>query len=597
MEIDDAPNMGYLLGAMESEDVEVREAALGWLSSAPWRDDDLAVATARAVPELARLAHRLPGHRADLLSLLSGIAVRDEWPDGADPAQPAVAAELPSLLPFAHDDDPEVRDALLPLLVTCRPPQALPLLRTRLAEEPDPAVRGHVVTALALLEPGEGGWRHELLADPEPKVRLAAAEDLLRTTAPPFPPGLVDACAQAYAARPHDLDEAHLAPAPHRRFADRLLDDPEAALRATAGGVPLAFEIAEHWRDREIEVLPWALRDLQDYYEDLDQLGRLCCVLPAELHARVRERVRPYLDRDFALRAAAVAALARAHAPEAVEEAVRLVEEEPFPPVPPGPHRVVRAVEAVAEVFGPGALPVARAVARRVGRGHADLIRVLEHYPEVALEVVDEVAALVPRYESGHAWAAITLLGALGPAAGDGAARALRDEATQGCHSSVAVYAAVAHHRVSGDPGLALSLLEREGPASWPEFAGGLGPAAGPLLPYLEARLAPGDPVGAGSAAARAIWQITGRTEDTLEPLARCAAADNHHTRRIASVTALTEMGLLPRFAVAPLRAAAESPRRVVRDLGDRSGLHPDYRLRTAVRTLLATAEVIDARD
>ncbi|WAZ21273.1 hypothetical protein STRCI_002435 [Streptomyces cinnabarinus] len=595
MDLDGGPDVGALLAALETEAAEARAAALDHLVSASWRDDDFAVATARAVPELARLSRELPGPRADLLRLLGDLADRDDWPDAAGPVQRAVTAELPSLLPFAQDAEPAVRDAVLTLVMACRHRDSRPLLWARLTEESDPEVRGHAVTALALLEPGPGAWRSELLTDPEPKVRLAAAEDLLRTTEPPFPDDLVDSCARAYAADPYELDEAYWAPAPHQRFTDRLLEDPEAALRAAAGGVPLTSAIEGRWRDREADVLPFALRDLEEYDWGLHRLARLCGELTdPDLHARVRDRVRPYLADDFALRAATVTALARARAPEAVTEAVRLVEDDPGGP--PGAYGVVLAVRAVTEVFGAGALPVARAVAGRIGRTHADLIRVLEGYPEVAVDVVDEIAALVGRYEGSHAWAAVDLLGALGPAAGEAAAGALRAEATGGDHFSVAVYASMAHFRVTGDPELALQLLAREGPLRWPGFAAELGPAGAPLLPHIEPSLAPGTPVGVRASAARAVLRITGRTEDTLEPLAqRAADAGTHHTERRAAVAALTEAGLLPRFAVAPLRAAAESPRRVVHDLGGGGPeRHPDYVLRTAVRTLLATARPSD---
>ncbi|GLW51061.1 hypothetical protein Stsp02_67220 [Streptomyces sp. NBRC 14336] len=580
MDLDGTPDVGTLLEAVESADADVREEALDRLASAAWRDDDFAVATARAVPELARLARELPAARADLLRLLADLAERDDWPEEGQ--LPLVAVELPPLLSFAQDPDPAVRDSVTALVLSCRHLDALPLLRSRVAEEPEPGVRGHAVTALALLEPGD--WRHALLTDPEPPVRLAAAEDLLRTAEPPFPHDLVDVCAQAYTADPYDLDEGHWAPAPHRRFSDRLLDDPEAALRAAAQGVPLAYEITARWRDREADVLPYALRDLED--GELHQLARLCQNLPEDLWAPVRERVRPFLDGGFTERAAAVTVLARVRAPEAVGEAVRLVTDEPG--AAPGPYSVVLAVRAVTEVFGAGALPVARAVAGRIGRTHADLIRVLERYPEVALGVVDEITALVPRYEGGHAWAAVELLGALGPAAGEGAARALREEATGGDHSSVAVYAAMAHHRVTGDPALALRLLAADGPTRWSALAAGLGPAAAPLLPHFEPLLSPDVHPVTRARAAHAVLRITGRIEDTVEPLAHCAAdAGAHHTDRLAAVTALTGTGPLPRSAVAPLRATAESPRRVVEEPGGGPEQHPDYVLREAVRTLL----------
>ena len=64
-----------LLRAMESTDPDVREEAMDWLATATYSDDDLAVATAGAVPELARLALEGPGHRVDLLTYPQGEAV------------------------------------------------------------------------------------------------------------------------------------------------------------------------------------------------------------------------------------------------------------------------------------------------------------------------------------------------------------------------------------------------------------------------------------------------------------------------------------------------------------------------------------------
>ncbi|GAA3109216.1 hypothetical protein GCM10017687_22030 [Streptomyces echinatus] len=91
------------------------------------------------------------------------------------------------------------------------------------------------------------------------------------------------------------------------------------------------------------------------------------------------------------------------------------------------------------------------------------------------------------------------------------------------------VAAALAYHRVTGDPAPALALLG-------PELADGareplrpaaeLGPAAAPLLPLIEPRLTDArTPAGRG-VAALAVWRITGRTGDTVEPLARWLVAD-----------------------------------------------------------------------
>ncbi|MBC2902542.1 HEAT repeat domain-containing protein [Streptomyces cupreus] len=596
MEIDGIPDVADLLRDMESDDVAVREAALGWLVSAAWRDDDFAAATGRAVPELARLARQLPGHRAELLELLGDLADRTDWSDGAEPTRRTVTAELPSLLPYAHDADPGTRHAVLSAVVACRHQDALPLLRARLTQEPDPVVRGHVVTALALLEPGEGDWRHALLTDPEPRVRLAAAEDLLRTAELPLPHDLVDIGARAYAADPHERQRGYW-PSPYEPFTERLLEDPEAAVRALAGGVPLAFEIVGRWRDREADVLPWALGELESW--ELRELAQLACVLPAEQHARVRDHVRPYLAGDPHTRAAAVDALARAHAPEAIEEAVRLIHENSGPP--PVPYEVFRAVVAVTETFGADALPVARAVARAMAHRPEEmspyLTGVLTGYPEVAAEIVEELAALVPRLSSGYAGPAVEVLGRLGAAGGEVAERALL-AATGIDHADLRTRAAVAHHRVSGDPGPALAVLRRElerDESSWSAGrAGELGPAARPLLPLIEPFLAADRIAAYRAEAALAVWRITGRTEDTVEPIARpLASTERFYPRELRAVETLTEIGLLPRFAVAPLRRAAESPRRVASDVMNTEGRHLDYTVRDALRELLATAEVI----
>ncbi|WP_425245192.1 HEAT repeat domain-containing protein [Streptomyces sp. NEAU-NA10] len=588
-----AGDVSGLLRAMESEDAEVREEAMQWLWPAAWNENDLAVATARAVPRLARLALEGPGHREDLLRLLGSIATRPEWPDAREPAQQAVADELPPLLSFAHDADTGVRDAMVTLIAACGREDDLPLLRTRLDRETDPLVRAHVVTALGLLDPGDGAWRHALLDDPEPRVALAAAEDLLRTAELPLPEPLVDHCARAYTADPHEPDPA-VWPHSHTSYTDRLLADPEAALRATASGVPLAFDITAHWRDREADVLPWALRETREgeYGMDfeLNRLAQLTCALPPELHAPVRDHALPHLASDLPeVQAAAITALARAKVPRAVEEAVRLVEEVP------GSYRTARTAAAVAEEFGAGALEVARAVARRLGTAHSELVKVLTRFPEVAVDVVDELTVLLARTGTGHPPVAVAVLGRLGPAAGDLAERALLTCVTERAHSSVSAVAAVAYHRVSGDPGPALSFFRQEmtvfGPGLTMDWASQLGPAAAPLLPFIDPCLTrDGRPT-----AALAVWRITGRTEDTVEPLARQAVEwGKFYAGTPHPVLTLTEMGLLPRFAVGPLRRGVEAPHRVVHDFMTGDSLHADYVARAAVRNLLETARILD---
>ncbi|MGW2046889.1 hypothetical protein ACWCPF_17145 [Streptomyces sp. NPDC001858] len=589
-----------VLRAMESTDEAVREEAMAWLHSLLCYRDE--TRTSPAVPPLIRLALHGPGHRAELLELLANLANWAGPTDEQERCRRTTAQSLPSLLQLTRDADPAVREAMAVLIAACGQqdaPAPTPLLRDRLAAETHPLVRARIVTALGLLEPADGDWRRALLTDPEPRVALAAAEDLLRTTEAPLPDALVDACAAAYSAQPPDEREAsetesHLWPESHRTFKERLLAEPEAALRALSGGIPLAFEITAHWRDRETDVLPWALHEAFGENWDLYQLAQLTCALPSELHARVAEQVLPSLaDDDPAVRAKAVTVLARARVPVAVEEAVRLAEETP------GAYDTVRAVQAVAEEFGAAALPVGRAVARRLENVRAELVKALSLFPATAEDAVEQLSELLTRTGTGYPSAAVAVLAGLGPAAGDVAERALRDCVATSGHSSVTVEAAMALHAVAGDPEPALSLLRGEmiaGASAWTTIvAARLGPAAAPLLPLIEPLLAPSPFSGTRATAALAVWRITGRTEDTVEPLARQALEWNKiYPDPQHPVLTLTEMGFLPRFAEAPLREGAESPRRIITDHMHGDGPHPDDVVRAAVRTLLATAAVVD---
>ncbi|MER6343712.1 hypothetical protein ACWC10_00140 [Streptomyces sp. NPDC001595] len=597
-----AEDVPELLRAMASEDAAERERALEELFSSLCHQGDVYSASAHAVPELARLALEGPGHRLQLVWLLGGIAGGAGRPDEVAAAQRAVAVALPSLLRLAHDADVRLRRAMVTLVAACGPVHALPvlpLLRARLAEETDPEARGELVTALGLLDPGAAtrtARARALLADPEPRVRLAAAEDLLRTAEPPLPGDLVEHAVTAHLADPHHR-EPSLWPSPYRPFDERLMEDPEAALRALALGLPIAFGIVDHWRDRETDVLPWALTATGADPADLLRLARLACALPAEGHARVREHVRPYTaSPDRAVRAAAVTALVRARAPEAVAEVVRLVAEVPEA------DGTGYAAEALAEEYGAAAEPVARAVADLLAAGRftdalpGALLGTLARFPALAAASADRPARLLAH--GVHPYAAIRLLGALGPDAGSAGERALR-EAAEGDGEGLAGPAAVAHHRVTGDAGFAVSVLrrlltgERRGRAV--PYAGELGPAAAPLLPLLEDRLAHGAPP-TRAAAAYAVWRITGRRDaDVLGPLARQAVTSPaFHPVQLTAVRALTAVGLLPRPAVEPLRRAAGSARRVAPGgVFDDGRPHEDYVVRDAVRRLLATAEVV----
>ncbi|MFF3844048.1 hypothetical protein [Streptomyces sp. NPDC002328] len=80
----------------------------------------------------------------------------------------------------------------------------------------------------------------------------------------------------------------------------------------------------------------------------------------------------------------------------------------------------------------------------RLSAVHPELVKALARFPEVAAERVEELAELLTRHGTGYPTAAVAVLAALGPAAGDVGERALRRCVAEGVHSSVSAEAAVA---------------------------------------------------------------------------------------------------------------------------------------------------------
>ncbi|MFF8598176.1 hypothetical protein ACF065_04645 [Streptomyces sp. NPDC015232] len=592
-----------------------REEAFDELGSALCHQGSVYSATVAAVPFLARLA-QAPGTatRDRLRSLWWLLAAADGSGREHGEVRRAVATALPGLLGLAADEDRDVRRALVWLITACGEASLplLPLLRARLAEERDADARADLVTALGLLDvpPADGPSAAEvrnralLAGAPEPAVRRAAATELLRTAPLPLAGPLVEAALDAYEAAPGD-DEPHPWPAAYRPLTDRLLDDPDAALRAVARGLPLAWELTTTWRDRERDVLPYLAAEAAEEAagagdpaglcrvaqvaaalpRDGEPDGRAAGAVPGPSRAGVAELgapqpwLEPFLTSpDPALRIGATLTAVRLRVPGAVALVARLMDELPeetaslrlTPMALPG--LVVTA--AVAE-FGAAAEPVARRVAERP-RGA--WLAALAPFPWLVASRAEALAALLPEVPAAVA----PLL------AGCAAAEpALRAHAAAGDPDAAAALA-----RLTGDAGPALALVRAEPDAlarrtAAVRVADALGPSAEALLPLVTERLA-APSRESRAAAATALWRITGRTADTA-PLVAAPLARPYtpHGVQLASLRTLLAMGVLPTEARDAVRTLARSRRRVVSD-GPFAGLpHPDVEARRLARELL----------
>ncbi|MGW7365288.1 hypothetical protein ACWGI8_18055 [Streptomyces sp. NPDC054841] len=569
---DDVPE---LLRAAGDAEEGVRDEALDELVSSLCHQGTVYSSTAPAVPFLGRLALHGPGHRVELLWLIGAIADGNGNRNDLAAVRRAIAEVVPSLLGLVVDEARGVRRAMVWLIAACGEGALplMPLLRARLASEQDTEVRADLVTALGLLDVSEGARTERgraLLSDPEPEVRLAAANDLLRTAETPFPAQLVECAVEAYAARPVSLGRGPW-PDPFQPLDERLLDDPDAALRAVARGMPfLAHGITERWRDRERDVLPWLVKEAEHAYQ-LYEIARVGSALAGGEHM---PWLVPFLESsDDDIRAAAAVVAVRLRVPDAVGRVLRLMDELPE-------HSgTANAVAAAVEVFGAVAEPVAARVAERP---RAEWIGVLAHFPRLAVRCLGELVRAVPD--------SADVLAALGPDAGPDARRALLAAAHEGD-----VGAALAYARMTGDHSLAVDHI-RAGLNGhhwlrWLGTAGLVGPAGAELLPELERRLS-SPSRDTKAAAAAAIWRITGDTTDTVGPTADQLARFQHfYEPQMESLRTLTEMGRLPRQARPAVERLAWSPRRVAAADPFNDGTpHADYVARALARKLLATA-------
>ncbi|OLZ59364.1 hypothetical protein AVW11_26555 [Streptomyces amritsarensis] len=185
-----AEDVPDLLRALAGADVDAAKEALSGLYGSVLHQGTVYAASAEAVPFLAEIA--VAGHHtADVLALLGGMA-ESEDEDGVAPGavRAAVADRLPSLLPLLASPEPEVRRTAAWAVSHTRATEvALPALRARWDEEPEPAARAEVLAGIARLDLLAGAAVAASVLDPaqsaqSAEVRLAAVFASLDAGAP-----------------------------------------------------------------------------------------------------------------------------------------------------------------------------------------------------------------------------------------------------------------------------------------------------------------------------------------------------------------------------------------------------------------------------
>lgn len=172
-----AEDIPDLLRALTGADVDTADEALSELYGSVLHQGTVYAASAETVPFLAEIA--AAGHRtADVLALLGGMAEsEDEYGVAPGAVRAAVADRLPLLLPLLASPEPEVRrTAAWAVSHTRATAIALPALRARWNEEPEPSARAEVLAGIARLDPqGEAATAAAVLDPSQPaEVRMAA---------------------------------------------------------------------------------------------------------------------------------------------------------------------------------------------------------------------------------------------------------------------------------------------------------------------------------------------------------------------------------------------------------------------------------------
>ncbi|MEW2131932.1 hypothetical protein [Streptomyces sp. NPDC005435] len=599
---DDVPD---LLLALYRHDAQEADETIGELFGTICHQGTVSPAAAPAVPFLTHAVHHASARRDHLLMLLASLAGHPpERPasPGA-PGSPAAAARtevcrvLPELVPCLADGERAVRRAALRVIAAVAallPPEARATVTTRVealyAGDPVPSVRADALVVLNLL------GRELLPLDSElPACRLAAAVLAAERSGPPYAAGLVEIFARDRAATAPDAFPWPGRPTPDEQLTRLLARDPDAALTVAARWITdgdtgscgswLAQRVITTWRDREPEVLGLLHASLPHRKETRalahglsvigDWIDRLPEPDPALLdtlyaHARAGD---PEIARP------ALLALVRARDPRALELVLRT----------PEADALASAATSFPEAAG-RLIPALRAqlAAAETVFTCVTLIDALESFGPAAAQAGPELLDCLRTGRAAHAAARLLGLHAVPTPR----LVALLREAVRDGDDLTRAAAAAAHHRLTGEPGLALGVFAELLSSGEPvhrllDATEPLGTAAAPLLPLVEPLPAAGHD-GTRMAAAEAHLRISGSPDRALPVITALAGPTPAGVRALRALTALGEV---PEEIRPVLRGLAFSPVRLISDPLFEPPGRPDHELRTLAWNLLTTGQ------
>ncbi|MFF4330699.1 HEAT repeat domain-containing protein [Streptomyces sp. NPDC048387] len=542
-----AEDIPALLRALTGADEDAAAEALYELYGSILHQGTVYAASAEAAPFLAAIA--AAGHRtADVLALLGGMAAsEDEYRVAPGAVRAAVAGRLPLLLPLLASPEPEVRrTAAWAVSHTRATATALPALRARWDQEPDPAARAEVLAGIARLDPQGGAAAAAEVLDPSQpaEVRMAAVYASLDAGAPwteplhttmltllpadPLRPGLDRESGAPLAAVIEALLGRGRRKEREAAFAliDAALHDGRAEVRAEGvWAADRACMLSRSAPQRLVRSLRAAAVDEESVIAMLSLLGRLGSVAApaADVLARLAGR-NPDQDDDPADRAlAALVLVAPAQA---------------APLLAAGLERRPRALDAAAGFRSPesSAFPytgeLLDAVRDRLAQSEAlsgnepgQLTNLLAGWGAEAAPALPELCAALPRFPGQAARAIASVAAASAPAERARIVTSLRTAAEH-----AVLPAAKALHDLGGEIEPLLHCLEkdlRRGDGRLTEaarMAGALGPRAAALAPVLREALSGthGDTtpaLDADAALAEALWRVTGDVDAVVAVL------------------------------------------------------------------------------
>ncbi|MET9388517.1 HEAT repeat domain-containing protein [Streptomyces sp. NPDC002928] len=588
-----AEDIPDLLRALAGADVDAADEALSELYGSVLHQGTVYAATAEAVPFLAGIA--TANHRtADVLALVGGMAEsKDEYGVAPGAVRAAVAEQLPLLLPLLASPEPEVRrTAAWAVSHTRAAAIALPALRARWDEEPEPSVRAEVLAGIARLDPQGGAAAAAEALDPSQpaEVRMAAVFASLDAGAPWTEP-MHTTMLSLLPADPlrSDLDLERGEPLAavveallgrgrrmERKAAFALVDaalhDRRAEVRAEGlWAADRACMLSRSAPGRLVRNLRAAAVDEESVVAMSSLLGRLGCVAApaADVLAPLAGR-NPGHDDD--------------HADRALAALVLVAPAQSAPLLAAGLGRRPRALDAAAGFRSPedSAFPYSgellNAVRDNLARPEAlsgnepwQLTNLLAGWGAKAAPALPELCAALPHFPGQAAQAIASVTADCAPA---DRARAVIWLRTLAAERGV-LPAAKALYDLDGEIAPLLHCLEqdlRRGASQLREaarMAGALGPRAAALAPALREALSgtDGDTTPAldtDTALAEALWRVTGDADEVVAVLDSvfARAEQNAWSRwsvvRAARATAL--LGPAGRPLTARLEATLDDP-------------------------------------